>query len=59
MRHLGLGDLLSDLVGEPVGALSTVAARAATAATVPADTGVPNNSANARAVRSLDRNRPT
>src|SRR5512135_194855 len=38
---------------------SRPAARAVTPATVPADSGVPNSSANACAVRSLDRNCPT
>jgi hypothetical protein len=39
--------------------LSPFAARVAIVATVPSETGVPNSSANAAAVRLLDRNCPT
>jgi hypothetical protein len=39
--------------------LNPSAARSVTVATVPSETGVPNNSANACAVRFFDRNWPT
>lgn len=43
----------------PVNPPNAPAARLVIAATVPAQTGEPNNSANADAVRFLDRNCPT
>jgi hypothetical protein len=54
--HLGLGDPVFDLVEDllqPLGRTPVILA------TVPSDTGVPNNSANACAVRFLDMNCPT
>lgn len=54
--HLGYGDTVFDLERN---SSSPSAARFVMAATVPSETGVPNISANAAAVRSLDRNCPT
>src|SRR3954451_15916918 len=53
--HLGGGDPVGDLGEEPV----EPGGGAVMAATVASDTGVPNSSASAWAVRFLDRNCPT
>ena len=50
------GDAVADLGQEPV---QPVRGAGGHRATVPSETGVPNSSANAAAVRFLDRNCPT
>ena len=55
--HIRAGQPPADLIEEPAQAMPWPGA--SMPATVPADTGVPNNSARACAVRCLDRNCPT